>query len=155
MKDESKAIRIKQALVIPNIMLFSIFLSSLLFNLIRFDRYYEGIWIYFLVGMILFCFIMLAIEIRRLFIKKPPVLLIHPDSLSIRGCLIEAAQMERIMVMGYFKPAVGVKVIGKKWVPTHLCFRFVGEEHVGIDELAKWAEQNRIRVVNKPFTRSW
>ncbi|SIR37772.1 hypothetical protein SAMN05421578_11270 [Paenibacillus macquariensis] len=96
--------------------------------------------------------IWLTLMIFRAFIK-PAVLHINPESLFINGRTIEAKQIKIVMVMGYFKPILGIKPTNKKNVPTHLCFRFMEEEDKGMKELKSWAELNQIPFVHKRFGR--
>ncbi|OAB41106.1 hypothetical protein PBAT_21325 [Paenibacillus antarcticus] len=65
-------------------------------------------------------------------------------------CII---QIKIVMVMGYFKPVLGIKPINKINVPFHLCFRFMEEEDKGMKELKNWAEQNQVPFVHKRFGR--
>ncbi|OAB42418.1 hypothetical protein [Paenibacillus glacialis] len=88
----------------------------------------------------------------RAFIK-PSILHISPESLFINGRTVEANQIKIVMVMGYFKPIVGIKPINKKYVPTHLCFRFLEDEDKGMKEFKSWAELNQIPFVHKRFGR--
>ncbi|MCQ6563290.1 hypothetical protein [Paenibacillus mendelii] len=156
MTDPGTGLTIKPPSGIPAIILFSFLAgmkSIVLIRLIQNGNDQQTI-IYIYIGMIFIYLILLAIEICKLFIK-PSVLVFHPESLSIRGRSIEANEIERIMVMGYFKPILGIKPFGKKMVPFKLCFRFVGAAHTGIDELTRWAKQNNIAVINKRFMRWW
>ena len=84
---------------------------------------------------------------------KPTDLLISRDSLSFNDRIVEANEIKMLMVMGYFRPILGIRPTNKKYVPTYLCFRFLEEEDKGMKELKNWAEQNQIPFLLKGFTR--
>ncbi len=63
---------------------------------------------------------------------------------------VKAEQIEMIMKMGYFKPCIGIKLRGRKFVPGSLFFRFRNEDE-GWADLCRWTEKNRVSMANKPF----
>ena len=48
---------------------------------------------------------------------------------------------------------IGIKLNDKKVVPMNLCFRFVGNDEYGLEELSKWSEINKIKILKKNFKR--
>lgn len=84
---------------------------------------------------------------------KPSVLSIEQEALFINGRTVEAHQIKMVMVMGYFNPIIGIKPKNKRYVPVHLCFRFMEDEDKGMKELKSWAEENQISFVHKRFGR--
>lgn len=102
--------------------------------------------------LLIFCLIMLVLTIRIILIR-PSEMLINTDSIRIEGKTIEAKQIKAVMIMGYFKPVIGIKPIENKIVPMDLCFKFLEDEDQGIKEITRWAEQNQIKVSYKHFWR--
>lgn len=84
---------------------------------------------------------------------KPSVLRIDQEALFVNGHTVEAHQIKMVMVMGYFKPIIGIKLKNKRYVPVHLCFRLMEDEDRGMKELKTWAEENQILFVHKRFAR--
>lgn len=84
---------------------------------------------------------------------KPTDLLISKDSLFINDRIVEANEIKMLMIMGYFRPVLGIRPTDKKYVPTYFCFRFLEEEDKGMKELKNWAERNQIPVLLRGFTR--
>lgn len=152
----SSKFKIKYPSLIPSIITISILLITRIMMLVIFLQSDNISWIlvYNECALLLFCAIWLPFMIFRVraFIK-PSVLHINPESLFINGRTVEANQIKQVMVMGYFKPILGIKPIKKKYVPTQLCFRFLKDEDKGMKELKSWAELNQIPFVNKRFAR--
>lgn len=84
---------------------------------------------------------------------KPTDLWISRDSLFINNRIVEASDIKMVMVMGYFRPVLGIRPTDKKYVPTYYCFRFMEEEDKGMKELKTWAEQNQVPFLQKGFTK--
>jgi len=84
---------------------------------------------------------------------KPTLLMISRDSLFINDRIVEANEIKMLMVMGYFRPVLGIRPTNKRYVPTYLCFRFLEEEDQGMKELRNWADQNQIPFLQKGFTK--
>ncbi|REE66663.1 hypothetical protein A8990_14931 [Paenibacillus taihuensis] len=85
--------------------------------------------------------------------KRAAVLTLSNNQLRINGVIIEAEEIRSIHQTGYFSPLIGIKPRGKRIVPTAMCFRFAGDEDQGSADLAKWAAQHQVKIVNKPFMR--
>ncbi|MCM3628419.1 hypothetical protein M3194_13705 [Paenibacillus glycanilyticus] len=83
--------------------------------------------------------------------KKPTELYMNPDEITVNGRTIQANEVKVVMKMGYFRPVIGIKPIGKKVVPLKLCFKFSENEDQGISDIQSWAETNRIKIVNQDF----
>lgn len=84
---------------------------------------------------------------------RPTDLWISRKSLFINNRIVEANEIQMLMVTGYFRPVLGIKPTDKKYVPTYFCFRFMEEEDKGMKELKIWAEQNQIPFLQKGFTK--
>ncbi|CAM3491622.1 hypothetical protein PALU110988_25235 [Paenibacillus lupini] len=85
--------------------------------------------------------------------RKPTELSIVDNKILVKGRTIHAEEIKVIMIMGYFRPTIGIKPYGKKVVPLNLCFRFAENEDKGNADLAIWAETNNVKIVNKDFMR--
>ncbi|WP_144029140.1 hypothetical protein [Paenibacillus rigui] len=85
--------------------------------------------------------------------KKSSNIEYRPEALIVHGKLIRAEDIEMILINGYFKPILGIKLTEKKIVPINLCFRFIQDEDNAIQELKKWASERNIKVKNKYFVR--
>ncbi|OAB37077.1 hypothetical protein PMSD_09745 [Paenibacillus macquariensis subsp. defensor] len=108
--------------------------------------------LYFGGAQILIYTIVLIIFIYRKSMK-PTLLMISRDSLFINDRIVEANEIKMLMVMGYFRPVLGIRPTNKRYVPTYLCFRFLEEEDQGMKELRNWADQNQIPFLQKGFTK--
>ena len=86
-------------------------------------------------------------------LKNQTEMHLYANKIFINRHTVEATEIQFIMIMGYFKPIIGLKPYGKKIVPIPLCFRFSKDTEKGIDDMMKWAEDNHVRVVNKSFIR--
>jgi hypothetical protein len=85
--------------------------------------------------------------------RKPTELSIVDNKILVKERIIHAEEIKVIMIMGYFRPTIGIKPYGKKVVPLHLCFRFAEKEDKGNADLAIWAEANNVKIVYKDFMR--
>ncbi|SFD77960.1 hypothetical protein SAMN05216378_1394 [Paenibacillus catalpae] len=94
--------------------------------------------------------IILIISIIRA-LNKPTELSILPDEIQINGRTILAKEIKVIINMGYFRPVIGIKPIGKMVVPVKLCFRFLENGDQGIADIKGWAAANKIKMVNRDF----
>ncbi|MNZ62761.1 hypothetical protein D3C78_808920 [compost metagenome] len=111
-----------------------------------------GILLYAVIGSIAVCCVVIAIYTRSV-VKRPSELVIDAQSISLHNRIIEAGEIERVMIQGYFKQIIGIKPFGSKIVPVSLCFRILNNEDMAIKELSRWAEQHQIPVVHKRFIR--
>ncbi|NIK77878.1 hypothetical protein FHS15_003016 [Paenibacillus castaneae] len=103
-------------------------------------------------GYTLLCLFLLAFVIYRTFMKAF-FLSLHSESISISDQTILAVNVDRLMVMGYVKPIVGIKLKNKKIVPLRMSFQFLDNEDMGIKECKRWAEHNHIPFVHRRFMR--
>lgn len=86
-------------------------------------------------------------------LKKPTRMHLYDERIFINDHTIQAKNIQSIMMMGYFRPVLGLKLHRKRIVPPHLCFSFSEAEDKGMKDIAKWAEDNGIKIVNKSFLR--
>lgn len=78
-------------------------------------------------------------------------IMLNQDSLIINNRTIAADNIKTVFVKGYFTPVIGIRPKGKVLVPYKNCFRFKGDNDVKI--MTEWAEQRRIKVAHKNFSR--
>ncbi|SDX06522.1 hypothetical protein [Paenibacillus sp. CF384] len=100
----------------------------------------------------LLCVVVLITTLAR-GCKKPTELYLNREQLVVNGRNIQAKDMKVILIMGYFRPTIGIKPHGKNIVPIQMCFRFAKDEDQGISDLGKWAVQNDVKLVHKRFLR--
>ncbi len=134
-------------------------MGLILYSFLRHIRKNDVDWILFYMetGLLLICITVLGIIIYRS-LKKPWNLLIHSKSVSIRGRTLETNQIKSLMVMKSIKGkkyVLGIKPTNKIMVPIHWCFQFHDDEDKGMEELARWAEENRIPVIHKKKFARW
>ncbi|SFT08886.1 hypothetical protein [Paenibacillus sp. BC26] len=101
---------------------------------------------------LLLCVVIVLTTLVRT-LKKPTELYVQSEQLVLNGRNIHAKNIKVILIMGYFRPAIGIKPHGKKIVPLPMCFRFAKDEDQGISDLGKWAAQNGVLLVHKRFLR--
>ncbi|MBD2869275.1 hypothetical protein [Paenibacillus arenilitoris] len=106
---------------------------------------------YLTVGLIVAIVIMLAIAFRRARMK-PFEVVCESGRIVVDGRTVEAKGIDAVLVMGYFRPVIGIKPINKKLVPYELSFRFLEQEDRGIKQMEAWAERHQIQVAHKHFT---
>jgi len=116
-------------------------------------------WIIFYIetALLLILIILLGIIIFRS-LKKPWDLLIHSESVSIRGRTLEANRIKSLMVMKSIrgkKYVLGIKPKNKMMVPIYWCFQFHVNEDKGMEELTGWAQHNHIPVIYKKKFGRW
>ncbi|MBY0010724.1 hypothetical protein [Paenibacillus typhae] len=78
-------------------------------------------------------------------------IILNQDSLIINNRTIPADHIKTVFVKGYFTPVIGIRPKGKVLVPYKNCFRFKSDNDVKI--MTEWAEQRRIKVAHKNFSR--
>ncbi|MBP3962811.1 hypothetical protein [Paenibacillus lignilyticus] len=101
---------------------------------------------------LLLCVVIVLTTLVRT-LKKPTELYFQSEQLALNGRTIHAKNIKVILIMGYFRPTIGIKPHGKNIVPLHMCFRFAKDEDQGISDLGKWAAQNDVLLVHKRFLR--
>jgi len=117
----------------------------------------DWIGFYMETGLILIFIALLLIIICRS-LKNPWDILIHSESVSIRGCTLEPNQIKSLMVMKSIrgkKYVLGIKPTNKIMVPIHWCFQFHMDEDKGMEELTGWAQHNHIPVIYKKKFGRW
>ncbi|GLX68651.1 hypothetical protein MU1_29960 [Paenibacillus glycanilyticus] len=106
-----------------------------------------------------FSSLMLLVYVSVIFIaifrarKKPTELYLHDERIQLNGLSVDAKDIKVMMIMGYFRPVIGIKPHGKKIVPLKMCFKFPEDEDKGIADLTKWAETNKVKLVKRDFIR--
>lgn len=78
-------------------------------------------------------------------------ILINEENIVIDNRQIPADHIKTVFVKGYFTPVIGIRPKGKVLVPYKNCFRFKSDNDVKI--MTEWAEQRRIKVAHKNFSR--
>ncbi|RXZ82023.1 hypothetical protein EBB07_11865 [Paenibacillaceae bacterium] len=142
--------KIKYPTVIPTIL--SLCLSTGI--LIYLSRLYTinlaSVAFYLYYGWLLLSLIALVVSIY-IECRKPGEIQFAADSLTVNGKVVENSQITEIIVMGYFKPAIGIKIREHTIVPHHLCFSFIGGSDPGQRALTAWSKRNEIKMSNKRF----
>lgn len=86
--------------------------------------------------------------------RKATDIQLDQKKLVIHEHTIQASEMKRIMIRGFFKPVIGILPHGYRVVPTYMTFRFTMDEDKGMSDLKDWAERNGIKMGSKWF-RNW
>ncbi|OAB42421.1 hypothetical protein [Paenibacillus glacialis] len=150
---QSSSFKIKNPSGIFDFIFIGFFTGLILNSFLRHIRRNDVDWIsfYMEVGLLSFCIISLGIIVIRS-LKKPWDLFIHSEYVSIRGRTLESNQIKSLMVMKNIRRKnyiLGIKPNNKVIVPVHWCFQFHVDEDKGMEELARWAEDNHIPVIHK------
>ncbi|WP_307215267.1 hypothetical protein [Paenibacillus tundrae] len=91
----------------------------------------------------------IIITIRRLLSAKPSITLGADYVISTKNKGYDASQIECVY-MNYKR--IGIKLRGRRLVPSDLCFYFdSSQEREGLEDLYEWAARNQKDVKNKFF----
>lgn len=74
--------------------------------------------------------------------------------IKVNDTEVSAQEIEKIIISGYFMQSIGIKLYGRKLVPTKLHFKFKNDEEAKIEVLKQWASKNGVSVVYGKF-RTW
>ncbi|CAM3306581.1 hypothetical protein PATA110615_29155 [Paenibacillus taichungensis] len=108
-----------------------------------------GILSYFTMAMMIFIFVYIVILIKRLFFTNSTITLGSDYVISTKNQKYEATQIECIY-MNYDR--IGIKLHGRRLVPTDLCFYFEqSQETKGLRGLNEWAARHKKQVKQKFF----
>jgi len=88
------------------------------------------------------------------FITQPKDIQFEDDSLKVFHKEIVADDIQKIIIRGYFFQTIGILPKNKKIVPSHMSFKFTGNEEEGIQELKEWAKQVGVPVEHGSYV-SW
>ncbi|WP_128100941.1 hypothetical protein [Paenibacillus sp. DCT19] len=109
----------------------------------------EGFLKYFILFIMAFIVINIVILIRRVFSPKPSITLCEDYVISTKNKRYDASQIECVY-MTYKR--IGIKLYGRRLVPSDLCFYFESsQENAGLEELEEWAARNQKEVKHKFF----
>ncbi|MFF2887335.1 hypothetical protein [Paenibacillus sp. NPDC057967] len=89
----------------------------------------------------------------QLIIFKPRHLQLLENAIALYNRGIQAADIDKIVIQGYFFPTIGIVPRGKRFVPTYLCFAF-REHDEGMKGLKEWADQHQVEVKAGHY-RTW
>lgn len=95
-------------------------------------------------------FMIIVIQFIRF---KPRHLQLMDNSIAIYNIEVNSADIEKIIVQGYFKPTIGIMPKGKRFVPASHCFAF-REHDASMKVLNEWANQNQVEVKTGRY-RTW
>lgn len=107
---------------------------------------------YILSALSLCSVLFFVISLKRI-LQKPSEVKLTTESITINGREIMLSKIEEIIVQGYWKPVIGIRVKGSSVIPSTLCYRFMEQEEKGMQALQKWAQVNGITLMNRPFVR--
>ncbi|WP_145411263.1 hypothetical protein [Paenibacillus xylanexedens] len=109
----------------------------------------EGFLKYFILFIMAFIVINIVILIRRVFSPKPSITLCEDYVISTKNKRYDASQIECVY-MNYKR--IGIKLHGRRLVPSDLCFYFESsQENAGLEELQEWIARNQKEVKHKFF----
>ncbi|MCG7407855.1 hypothetical protein MH117_10525 [Paenibacillus sp. ACRRX] len=130
-----------------------ILMIASLFNalpLLRTNYVAEVIWA--LAAWELVCLSYLGFVIHKMK-SKPSSLSLQEDELWVEGVAYKASEIRDVIIMGRHKPSIGVKLIGKSFVPMNLCFNFTEGEQEGISAIRDWAERHQVKLRQSFFIK--
>jgi len=118
-------------------------LVVMLFNRVNFSNsQFIVVLLSFSVSVHVTWFIIAAIQFIRF---TPRHLQLQDHVIAIYNMEIRPAEIEKIIVQGYFNPSIGIVPRGKRFVPASQCFAF-REHDASIKALHEWAELNQVAV---------
>jgi len=126
-------------------------LVVMLFNRVNFSNsQFTVVLLSFAVAVHMTWFIIAVIQIIRF---KPRHLQLMGNSIAIYNKEVKSAEIEKIIVQGYFNPTIGIVPRGKRFVPASQCFAF-REHDASIKALNEWANHNQVEVKAGRY-RTW
>ncbi len=150
MNDRLKEFKIKNPSGIKFVFPMIFLIMMLMISLNRLDErsfmfYFDLLWI--IIGV----FGLVATIIRTY--KSPSEISFYSTSIEVNGKLINANDIDTIMVYGVKTKVVGIKPKKNIIVPLDFYFQFISSEKKGINYLEEWANVNKIRYQNRFFIK--
>ncbi|WP_338542459.1 hypothetical protein [Paenibacillus tundrae] len=109
----------------------------------------DGFSKYAALGILAIVVLNVAILTRRVVSPKPSVTLGEDYVISTKNKRYDASQIECVY-MTYKR--IGIKLYGRRLVPSDLCFYFESsQENAGLEELEEWTARNQKEVKHKFF----
>ena len=112
----------------------------------------SGMYLYSLVGLGAVSLVLLAVTCKRL-LNTPFDMTLNANSITLNGKTIDTEHIEEILIQGYIRPVIGIKLKGKWLVSASLCYRFEDQEEIGLKSLQQWASNHQVQVCNRSFFR--
>ena len=93
----------------------------------------------------------IIIVLLKRIMKKYKDIEFMQHKIKINNTEVSAQEIEKIIITGYFMQSIGIKLYGRKFVPTKLHFRFNNDEDSNIEALKQWAGKNEVSVAYGKF----
>lgn len=97
---------------------------------------FRAIFTVLLLAVFIACGIRVYIQPRHLELTADKMILSHKE--------VPVSRIDKIIIQGYFVQSIGIKVHGKRLVPSLLHFRFKEDEETHVNELKLWAQEHGI-----------
>lgn len=108
---------------------------------------------YVLLGLSALSVSVLAITCYRT-IKKPFTVRMESDLIVIDDKQVDVNQVDEIVIQGYWRPVIGIRLKGNRMVSAQFCYRYMEEEEShALKALYEWAHRNHVNINNRPFIR--
>ncbi|MGI2297773.1 hypothetical protein [Paenibacillus sp. GXUN7292] len=107
-----------------------------------------------LVLFLIFVQLTIIIVLLKRILKKYKDIEFMQHKIKVNDTEVSAQEIEKIIISGYFMQSIGIKLYGRKLVPTKLHFKFKNDKEAKIEVLKQWASKNGVSVVYGKF-RTW
>ena len=105
-----------------------------------------------LLGLTALSLYVLGVTCYRTFMK-PFSVRIESEVIVINDKQVDVKQIDEILIQGYWKPVIGIRIKGHRLVQTQFCYRYMEQEDDALKALYQWAHRNHVKVSNRPFIR--
>lgn len=105
-----------------------------------------------LFGLTALSLYVLGVSCYRTF-KKPFDVRIETNLIVINDKQVDIEHIDEILIQGYWKPVIGIRIKGHRIVQAQFCYRYMEEEDDALKALYQWAHRNHVKVSNRPFIR--
>ena len=133
--------------LVTSVVLVLLLLSGFMFT--EFDSVPVFRSLFIMIFIIIQVVIMIVLLTR--IVKKYKDIEFMQHKIKVNDTEVSAQEIEKIIITGYFMQSVGIKLYGRKFVPTKLHFRFKNDEDSNIEALKKWAGKNEVSVAYGKF----
>lgn len=93
--------------------------------------------------------LLLIANLVRKVSRKTKQLELTENTMKVNQITVPIQTIEKIIIDGYSRQSIGIKLTGKRLVPTDLHFAFKdtdGNAGVSLGELKQWANMNKVKV---------
>ncbi|MGZ9584473.1 hypothetical protein [Paenibacillus marinisediminis] len=107
---------------------------------------------YLFIGLTIINVIVLLIAGLRT-LKKPGDIRLGHNTITLMDRIVPVENIDEIIIQGYWKPVVGIRLKGTKILSSNQCCRFLEREDDALKALRQWANLNQVKISNRPFLR--